>query len=254
MENEIAINGQPLLNIALNIVGGIIVVICDRLIIRACKKYTGYRFKKIFGNKVSDYRIVYSELKYENKSNDNQNYIFTKDGINQSFSSTFIIPSCESRAANYLNTLFYKSLGKSVELVTDTKVKTITNLSYCSIGGINNYKSVEIIESISNQFLGLEGISIIYNKSKIEDRFEFSTEYDLCAIIKIKHQGQTKICVSGLGEWGTSGGAWYLEKKWKELVKIVDDNEFGTIIRTKHFSDDSAELVYVVYENKLKIH
>ncbi|GAB1473243.1 hypothetical protein MASR2M69_06840 [Bacteroidota bacterium] len=235
----------------LNVLGGFIVAILTSIYIIVKNNIIGFKFKRLIGFNINKYVIVYSELKYENRTSEGNNFVFTKEGINQPFSSSFIIPSCESRAANYLNILFYKSLGKSVGLVTDASIKTTTSLPYCSIGGMNNYKSVEIIESLSNQFLSLERNSIIYNKSRIEDRFEFSSKYDLCAIIKIKAQGNTKICVSGLGN-GEHQEVLVFINKWKELKKYVKNKEFGAIVRVKHFSDDSAELIYVV-NGKLKL-
>jgi len=35
------------------------------------------------------------------------------------------------------------------------------------------------------------------------------------------------IAVAGLGEWGTSGAAWFLSKNWKKIKKWQIANLFG---------------------------
>ena len=53
------------------------------------------------------------------------------------------------------------------------------------------------------------------------------------------------IC-AGLGEWGTSGSAYYLFDRWKELYKKYKGKEFCKIIEVNVGSDESAHEVYSI--------
>ena len=57
-------------------------------------------------------------------------------------------------------------------------------------------------------------------------------------------QNRTWIAVAGLGEWGTSGAAWFLARNWKEVEKIYKQKPFGLIIKVRAGKDESAQLVY----------
>jgi hypothetical protein len=237
-------------NIIFNIVGGAIVVLLDRVIIWACKKYTGYRFKRIFGSKVDDYHIVYGELFRKDESS---HFPYEKPGSGYNFRTSSVIPYSDSRAASCIAFAFHKHTKKSPTLISDEKCKNTTSLSYCSVGGRNNFKSNYIIESKKNHFIQFNIDSIT---SKADPSVNYGNQpdynFDYCTIIKIYDGDNTKICISGIGEWGTTGGAWYLANKWRDLHKIVGNTEFGAIIRVRINSDDSAELVYVVYGYELK--
>jgi len=48
---------------------------------------------------------------------------------------------------------------------------------------------------------------------------------------------------AGLGEWGTSGAAWYLATKWRDLQKEFG-NAFGIVVEVELRSDESARRVF----------
>ncbi len=249
MEQEVIASGQPLVNILLNIAGGIIVVIFDRTVIWAFKKYTGCTFKKIFGKHTANFKIIYGELF---RANDTSQFPFEKPGSGYIFRSSSVIPFSDSRAASYIAFAFHKFTKKSPILLSDESCNSTINFSYCSVGGRNNNKSTDIIESQLNRFItfGTEAITF-----KSNDSFNYISNYeiDYCAIIKITEGSNTKICIAGLGEWGTSGGAWYIANKWRELQKIVNNKDFGAVIQVRTKIDDSAKLMSVIYGNNLII-
>jgi hypothetical protein len=66
---------------------------------------------------------------------------------------------------------------------------------------------------------------------------------DYALIVKIhppKKPERTWLCCAGVGEWGTSGAAWYLAGKWKEIHKWAKSKPFAIITETKSNSDDST--------------
>jgi hypothetical protein len=68
--------------------------------------------------------------------------------------------------------------------------------------------------------------------------------YDYGLILKI-HPRQfpmrTWITCAGIGEWGTSGAAWYLGNKWKEIQEYFGDEQFAIIVRVSPLQDESAD-------------
>jgi len=95
----------------------------------------------------------------------------------------------------------------------------------------------------------LSGPGSIVNKNNRQRVYTINGTHDYALIIKIKHRlfpNRTQICVAGLGEWGTSGGAWFLANKWKELRNKVFDNNFGAVIKVRSGTDESAELIEII--------
>ena len=75
------------------------------------------------------------------------------------------------------------------------------------------------------------------------------TGCDYGIVIKLhpqNNQERTWICCSGFGIWGTSGAAYYLAYRWKEILKWAGDKPFGCVIKTKIGSDDSTEIVEAI--------
>ena len=126
---------------------------------------------------------------------------------------------------------------------SDEEVRGRLNFSFCSIGGLNNLKTVEVLSSEENIFYEFDPrVSAIVSKHD-GTQFAIGNNYDYALIIKLTSKlfpGRTWMAVAGLGEWGTSGAVWFLSKKWKELPK---KKSFGVIIRVKGGQDESGEIV-----------
>ena len=70
--------------------------------------------------------------------------------------------------------------------------------------------------------------------------------FDHGVILKINpvnQPGRTWICCAGLGEWGTSGAAWYLSRRWRDLHSRLGAKPFAMIVRIRPGQDESAEPV-----------
>jgi hypothetical protein len=51
---------------------------------------------------------------------------------------------------------------------------------------------------------------------------------------------RTWIACAGIGEYGTSGGAWFLANKWEEIRKRAGSGPFAVIVRVRPGQDESA--------------
>jgi hypothetical protein len=74
--------------------------------------------------------------------------------------------------------------------------------------------------------------------------FQGSPRTDLGLVLKLantRFPGKYFFVYAGLGEWGTSGAAWYLANRWRDL----DDRgeEFGIVVQVEIGSDESARVI-----------
>lgn len=238
-------------DLGINLLGGILVALLDRLIIYLNKKLKGYKFKQIFGNNTDDFNIVYGKMVLKPQYSSKDKFPYLKPNSIGQFSISSPVSFSETRAAKYISESFSTSLDKSPRLISDDEIKDKIDISFCSLGGYNNYKTIEIIQSIQNEFLdiNLTPPSSIVNKKNQQKVYSIDGLHDYALIIKIKNvlfPNRTQICIAGLGEWGTSGGSWFLAYKWKELRKITGDKSFGAVIRVRSGIDESAELIDII--------
>ena len=75
------------------------------------------------------------------------------------------------------------------------------------------------------------------------------SDFDYGLILKIKPKqfpDRTWFTCAGLGEWGTSGAAWYLAKKWKDIHNFAENSAFAIIVRVKKDQDEFADPILMV--------
>jgi hypothetical protein len=175
-------------------------------------------------------------------------HIFPKPGSNPpaTFSASKIISNCEVRASNYLIESVAVNAGNWSMITTDAEIQHQNDLSFISIGLLNNHKTVELLANPANTLVAFAIPRFI---SKASGRLIIQNEnavHDHGLILKIRPSNQphrTWICCAGLGEWGTSAAAWYLTPRGREIYKKFKDRSFAIILRVTPGSDDSVEPV-----------
>ena len=238
-------------DLLINLLGGFLVAVLDRLIIFLNKTFKSYRFKQIFGNDSEDFKIVYGKMILKPEYSAQDKFPYLKPNTAGQFSISNPVSFAETRAAKYLSESYSKSVEKSPLLISDDEIREKVDISYCSMGGYNNHKTIDILQSVQNEFLefNLDAPGSIVVKKDTQKVYTVDGIHDYAVIIKIKNRlfpNRTQICVAGLGEWGTSGGSWFLANKWKEIRKIVGNKNFGAVIKVRGGSDESAELIEVI--------
>ncbi len=72
--------------------------------------------------------------------------------------------------------------------------------------------------------------------------------YDYGLLLRIhpsQHEKRVWVVCDGFGEWGTSGVAWFLAHRWRQIFwKTFRKRDFALIIRTRRGQDESAEIVW----------
>lgn len=175
--------------------------------------------------------------------------------LSHKFSANIAVSECELRAANYLGSIFGHYDLCRLKLTHDEREDD--DISFISFGGLSNNMSVKVMNDNNNNFIKFSqsGQEIIFNKTN-EPVITLENGYDYGLILRINPAQFTNkvwIVCAGIGEWGTSGAAWYLANKWEELLRrnrswynplnFGKIKNFAAIIRIRPPYDNSAELI-----------
>jgi hypothetical protein len=260
MCNETMLN-QDFKSLLINLLGGVLVILLDRLYLYLRIKLKAFRYKKVFGKDVVDhYSIVYGKMllktPYDNSGQVMQ-FPYTKSN-GASFRISEPVSFTETKSAKYISDSISKNTKSTSTIISDEEILSKCDLSYCSFGGYNNHKTIDVLKADNNYYVDIDitnGAKII-SKINNADSFSIDNTYDYAVIIKLKNKNfpqRTQICVAGLGESGTSGASWFLANKWKELLKKAGHKDFGCVMRVKFGKDESAEIVKMItYKDYIK--
>lgn len=159
-----------------------------------------------------------------NEGDEPLKYIFPKPGSNPPafFSASQIISNCEVRGSKYLIESVAVNARNWSVLTTDAEIQHQSDLSFISIGLLNNHKTMGLLANPANT---LVDFNVPRFTSKVSGRLLIQNNHaahDHGLILKINpsnHPHRTWICCAGLGEWGTSAAAWYLARRWRKIMR-----------------------------------
>ena len=236
-------------NITWNILGGVIVAILFLYYEKIKKKILYRKFRKVFGNNLDDFHLVYPTC---NSPSIDTVYPKPPSKVPRRSISTVHLTTINSSAiTRSISHLSYAigncSPSSLLNIESDIDLDQQMDLSFLSLGGLNNYKSFDILEDKSNNFLQFVQNGI-YSKTSGKSIVNIEGNFDYGLILKIHPEHNTSrtwLCIAGIGEWGTSGAALWLSRNWKEVYKRVKDKPFACITKTKYASDDSTSLVHL---------
>jgi len=147
-----------------------------------------------------------------------------------------------ARTINYLSSYFSEHLKPQVD--TDLVLFGKWEGTFICLGSPNsNLKTNEVINLKENGYLKFSDDGIYIINIKAGSKITVSKDNDYGIILKLNNpffQGYTLFICAGLGEYGTSGSAYYLARYWQSLYKKFGNRPFGAIIEVRHGSDESA--------------
>jgi hypothetical protein len=254
-------------SILFNVLGGFIVSALTVAAVTARTRLSQYSLKRLLGLSLKDPpRITYGQFAspaLSDQSGKQLVHIFPKPPRkgtpsktgSMSFSISHPVSECEVRATTYLSTLL-GSFTKSAILTSDTDASAILDADFLTVGWIGgNYKSADIINSDSNFFLSFTADRFNW-KSGADMPYTCGPDADHGVILRVtpdEFPDRAWIICAGLGEWGTSGAAWFLSRKWKDILKRIEKSDFRhRLRRTPDFcafvrvipgQDESAKIV-----------
>ena len=232
-----------------NVIGGAIVAGLTLSLQSISKKISRRHFRMVFGNDVEDiFYLIYPH--YEPPTRDIEFRKPQSRVPRRTHSATNLTAIHSTAATRTVNHLAYE-IGKNSKIpprvISDIDADPLMDISFLSIGGITNHKSVDLLDNEENIFLDFGHESII-SKGSGHPIISAESNVDYGIILKINpldNSKRTWICCAGFGEWGTSGSAWWLSRNWKLIYKKAKKKPFACITRTRVGSDDSTRLIHI---------
>lgn len=210
---------------------------------------TAWQFKQVFGRGVSerDYSLVYAELALADPSNPFP-YVKPENGLGARFSITRPVSGCELRSVNYLSGAIGGYVGIPPSIRSDVETRHLLDFDFVSLGGpYSNLKTADCQNNTANSIAVFDqGQNAIVRLSDRQPLALFEPGFDYGLILKVRpvqFPERVWLACAGLGEWGTSGSAWFLANKWRELRKHAQKRPFAALIRVRPGQDQSAELI-----------
>lgn len=223
-----------------------------------------YILKRFFGKDIinSNISIVYGALKdsrfYVNKTVCNPD-IFkfraakiykTREPILLQGPTGNIVGECEIRSSSYLINTLSNYRKKPVNIISDTEALSNEKQTIISLGSSSsNELSDYIFHLENNKYFGFtESGDAIKNlkTGNLIKGFQEPEKFDYGIILKLINKASPEhfymVC-AGLGEYGTSGAAWFLSTNFKDYRNYP---EFGLVVKVKPGLDISAKLFELV--------
>ena len=242
-----------------NIISGLILLVSTQLFIFLYRSLRKRRFCTIFGknsNPDNPFYIFFAPLKMKKdqfKEEDSNNWLFHRDGFN--FRASSVVGISELRATKYLLRCFKNVGAPEPSLNADTELQD-NDLSYVAFGGLNNNKSKNAMKGKSNRLIRFNdnGDGLCTNGDQ-SLQIPIPENKDVGMILSVcpgELNNRVWLVCAGLGEWGTSGAAFYLANNWKVLLNRKkgirnklgwgEPKPFAALINVKQGSDEEATL------------
>jgi hypothetical protein len=220
------------------------------------KRWWRRKFKKVFGQAEKEYFLACGMLQVNplirqfvrNADPQLANYPFVKPTrLQMQFSAERVASGSEVRALAYIGDALKTDGGLASRVVPDDLIESRLDIDFVSFGAVSNLMTLATFENPSNQLASFDSAAGTF-VSKVDGQplYRVPDGYD-CGIILRIHPNQfprrTWIVCAGLGEWGTSGSAWFLAYRWREIVeKLKDVDQFVCVIQVRLGQDESATL------------
>lgn len=255
-------SNEDLKSLGINLLGGVLVILLDRLYLYVSKKVKSWRYKRIFGEDIfTTFYIVYGRLSLKTPYRSNgqvEDWPYEKS-TGASFRASETVSFTETKSAKYISDSIAKNAKCASKIISDEEIKDKLDISYCSLGGYNNFKTVDILKASNNYYVDIDisNNAKIISKINTTQTYSIDKSHDYAVIIKLRNKNfpnRIQICAAGLGESGTSGASWFLANKWDVLLNMAGSKNFGCIIKVEFSKDESAEVIEMITEKDYKKH
>lgn len=246
------------ISLAVNLFAGILIFLLGLFWPVIPKSYQKFQLRKFWGKGVlgETFAIAYGALIDSRLTQPNPPQVrYVKryhDGRTLGIPGPWgnIVGDCEIRSSSYIINTLSTFRKNAVAVVADSDGFRNLDRSFVALGSpASNEISDFILREPNNVYLKFDqdtaGVFIedIQSHNKFRG-FQAPVRKDYGIVLKIKNErfpGHFLFVCAGLGEFGTSGAAWYLATKWTELVK---QEQFGIVVEVEIGSDESAKKVF----------
>jgi hypothetical protein len=238
--------------LALNVIGGILAGLAFSAWSYLRGRVRNRRFKAVFGPGVTraEFALIYEELALRSPS-DTHPYFKPDGDPTFGFSISHPVPVCTVRALNYVAGAIGQHARSTPAVTSDIESKSLLDLDFVCFGGPgSNHKTLDCMSNAANTLAVFDQSSNSFvHKQTNSPLVKFEKGFDYGLILKIRptqFPNRVWISCAGLGEWGTSGAAWFVANKWNEIRSIAGDQQFAVVIRVRPGQDESAEMMRVL--------
>lgn len=219
---------------------------------------SNFKFKRFFGRKAIESEKVYIVLDpYEHPTSRSQlQYAqnrFIKRFMGRKEDTPLVgedklLGSCSVRVTKYSSSEFalFRQKTNPVNVVLDESVINNWEGTFICFGSSDSNIKTYDIESLNENNL----YSFGFNQNGYRcftingEQLNISQNGDIGILMRLKnpyHNDYNLFICAGLGEWGTSGAAYYLFKNWRKLYKrFGSKTNFVLALRVTQNSDESA--------------
>ena len=219
---------------------------------------SNYKFKLFFGEKAISSDKVYIVLdpyehpvKRANLSPGNMRFIKDFHGRKPTMplmGEDKLLGSCSIRTIKYSVSEFalFRQKTNPVKVVIDETVMNNWEGTFVCFGSSDsNIKTFDIETLNENNLYSFEfGTNGLRCFNILGDKYSIDQSRDVGILMRLKnpyHKEHQLFVCAGIGEWGTSGAAYYLFKNWRRLHKRFGSNSnFALIISVVFNSDETA--------------
>jgi hypothetical protein len=135
--------------------------------------------------------------------------------------------------------------GRRSTVVADDTIAEKLDIDLIAFGAWSNLSTLNVFDNQANQFVAynpqLQSITSKQNGKKLCNP---KKGFDYGVILKIhpvQFPQRTWLVCAGMGESGTSGSAWYLAHRWREIAKnLKGSDQFACIVEVENGKDESA--------------
>jgi hypothetical protein len=190
-------------NIVYNIIGGILVALLTLAFLKIKGKLRHRAFKQIFGNDLEEnFYIIYPEYEPPQGTSFSKPQPRVPRRTASTVNITTVNSTAVSRSVSYLASAIGRNSKTPPIIESDVELDQMMDISFISIGGLNNHKSVDILDSPTNSFItfdpnsgdilsAISGNRIIQAQSNID--------YGIILIINPSHSpNRTWLCCAGI--------------------------------------------------------
>jgi hypothetical protein len=210
----------------------------------------GWRYRRVFGKDAfqGNTHLAYGLLEPPPVIGAHGNkvpHIFTKPSkAHLRFSISKVASICEVRGLTYLAESIASNTRTWVKLTSDEDIGAKCDLSYISLGIMNNDKTTDLLRNDGNLFVNFPVdwfITKLSGRTIVTPSTDAKIDYGM--IIKIHPTSAPEriwMCCGGYGEWGTSAAAWYLARRWRDIHKRFGNKPFVIFVQVEPGRDESA--------------
>ena len=130
----------------------------------------------------------------------------------------------------------------SPQVVSDSSVQALWAGTFIALGSSYlNDKTDNIKHLPENVWLNDDAWQFTFKNEETVVQLEGRNDKGLILKLPNPHsRGDSVIVCEGIGEWGTSGSAWFLSRHWKQLSRRFGDKPFPIVLNVTVGNDQSA--------------